>query len=216
MKTTGKPYAVLCCILALLVPGSAMSAQNAAAVQGAVLTPSGMVSINGQLVNKPMTLLGDESISTGPDSGAQITAAGFNTLLASGTVASFSKDSIQLKSGSLRVSSSTGTAVQVGSQRFAPADPGKFTRFEVQSTACEVVVTAQLGNVILPDGKILNRGQSFNHIDDNCGKSLAEEHHIPKAVWIAAGTAAAAAAGIALLETGGSSSHAAAVSPAAP
>ena len=202
------PRALLCCMMALLTPVSTLSAQNAATASGAVITPTGMVTIDGELTTKSSTLLGKETVSTGPDSGAHITAAGTNTVLAADTVASFSQDSIQLKSGAVKITTTSGTATEVGKMKFAPANPSILTKFDVQKSGCEIIVIARAGNVILPDGKVLEQGHSYSHTDDACqgATEVAQGHHIPLAIWVAGGAAAAGtAAGVALLESGSKS-----------
>ena len=201
-----KPRALLCCIKALLMPMSTLSAQNTTTAGGAVITPTGMVTVDGELTTKTSTLLGKETVSTGPDSGAHISAAGTNTVLAADTVASFSRDSIQLKSGAVKITTTSGTGADVGKMRFAPANPANLTKYDVQKSGCEIIVIARAGNVLLPDGKILEQGHSYSHTDDACegATQVAQGHHIPAAIWIAAGAAAAGtAAGVALLESGG-------------
>lgn len=211
--TSRGPHALLCCIMAFLVPVSPLLAQNAPAGDRAVVTPTGMVTINGELTTKTSTLLGDETISTGPDSAAHVTLAGSNTLLSAGTIASFSRASIRLKSGAIKITTNTGTAAQVGEMKFAPADTGALTTFEVQKNGCETTVIARTGRVSLPDGKILEQGRSFTHFDEGCGPATAQAHRIPVAYWVIGGAAAAGGgAGIALLNSGGKTP----VSPARP
>jgi hypothetical protein len=191
-------------MLALLMPVS-LSAQNTAAADGAVLSPTGMVTVDGELTTRSSALLGKETISTGPDSGAHITSTGTNTVLAADTVASFSRDSIQLKSGAVKITTSNGTFAEVDKMKFGPANPAVLTRFDVQKSGCEIIVIARSGSVSMPDGKILEQGHSYSHSDKACegDTQVVQSHHIPAAVWILGGAAAAGtAAGVALLETG--------------
>lgn len=209
--TSRGSHALLCCIVAFLGPVSHLLAQNAPAGDRGVVTPSGMVTINGELTTKTSTLLGDETISTGPDSVAHVTSVGSNTLLSAGTTVSFSRASIQLKSGAIKITTNTGTVAQVGEMKFAPANTGALTTFEVQKNGCETTAIARIGRLYLPDGKILGQGRSFTHFDEGCGAAIAQSRHIPVAYWVIGG-AAGAGAGIALLNSGGATS----VSPARP
>jgi hypothetical protein len=202
--------------MALFMPFSTLSAQNPPAGGGAVITPRGMVTIDGELTTKTSTLLGNETISTGPDSAAHVTLPGTNTVLASNTIASFSQNSIQLKSGGMKITSSSGIVAQVGKLKFVPANPKALTTFEVQKSGCEISVIANSGSISLPDGKILEQGRSFSRSEEGCepaNQTSAQSHHIPPAYWILGGVAAAGTgAGIALLNSGGSTP----VSPSRP
>jgi len=82
---------VLCCILAVLLPMSTASAQNTSA-GGAVLTPNGMVTVNGALINNSSALQDNDTVTTGPESVGHITSPGSNTLLGAGSVAAYSHD----------------------------------------------------------------------------------------------------------------------------
>src|ERR1035438_7864947 len=71
LTTVFNPRAVLCCIIALLLPASTMPAQNAPA-GGATLSPTGQVTINTTPAKNSSALLGNETIRTGLESAADI------------------------------------------------------------------------------------------------------------------------------------------------
>jgi hypothetical protein len=213
-------HSVLCCIMALLLPATTLWAQDTSTGR-AILSPTGIVSINGDLVNNSSALLGNETVSTGPESAAHITSPGTNTILAAGTVVGYSHDVIHLTSGSVLISTTSGMFAEVGKLKFGPAKPGALTKFEVQSAGCAVTVIARLGSVSLPDGRVLAQGESDLSNNDcevakGTGHPAAAAHHIPPYVYwgLAGAGAAGTVAGVALLNSG--SSKAAPVSPSRP
>ncbi len=210
---TCNPRAVMCYIMALLLPVSMLSAQNSPA-GGAILTPHGMVTINGDLVKNSSALLGSEAISTGLESAAQITSSGSDVLIAADTLASYAHDSIQLKSGAILITSRSGMSAQLDKMKISPTNLSALTKFEVRSVGCDVTVSVREGSVTLPDGRVLDKGQSFQGATKPCGTAIAAVgKHIPyAAVGLLALGGAGAAAGVALLNSGG----AAAVSPSRP
>jgi hypothetical protein len=161
-------------------------------------------------------LLGDESITTGPDSVAHITASGSNTLLAANTVVTYSKGYIELKSGSIVITTNNGTFAQVNNLKFAPANQSILTKFEVQKDGCEVTVIARSNKVALPDSRLLDQDRSSNFTDGDCCVAVPlYDHHIPFAYWILGGAGAAGAAAAAAILTR-SATTGAAVSPSRP
>ncbi len=181
MATVFNPRAVLCCIMALLLPVSTLPAQNAPA-KGTILSPSWMVTVNGELVKNSTPLLGNETIKTGPDSAAHITSPGSDTLLAADTVATYSQGSIELKSGVVVITTKNGTFAQVGKLKFAPADQTTLTKFEVRRDGCEVTVLARSNKVSLPDGRLLDQGQSSTGTEgDCCANAHAASRHVRRA-----------------------------------
>ncbi len=165
--TACNPRAVLSCIMALLVSVSTLPAQNAP-TGGATLSATGNVTINGEAVSDSSALLGNESISTGDTSAAQIISTGTNTLLSAKTVASYLRDSIRLKSGTILITSSNGMSAQVGKLKFSPVNQTALTKYEVQKVRCEVIVIARVNSVSLPDGQILEQGKTARRNDDDC------------------------------------------------
>jgi hypothetical protein len=204
--------AVICYILSLLlVPMSTLSAQTTPAA-GAMLSPTGMVTINGELIKNSSALLGSETVSTGPDSGASIAAPGSNISLASNTVADYLHGFIQLKSGAILITSKNGLPTQVDDDlKFAPADRVALTKYEVQIDRCQVTVIARSGSVSLPKDKILEQGRTAQYSRHDCAiAALPEGTRVPAWVWLAG--AAGAGTGIAIAVSGGSSP----VSPSRP
>ncbi len=196
--------AVMCYMMALLLPVSMLSAQSSPAGR-AILTPNGMVTINGDLVRNSSALLGSEAISTGQDSAAHITLSGSDIIIAADTTASFARDSMQLKSGAILITSRSGMSAQLDSTKFTPANLSALTKYEVRSVGCDVTVSVREGSVILPDGRVLGKGQSFQGATKPCAGAIATVgKHIPYAVWgLVALGGAGAAAGVALLSSGG-------------
>ena len=168
MTTVFNPRAVLCCIMSLLLPASTLPAQNAPA-GGAILSPSGLVTINNNDIGKNSSaLLGNETIATGPQSAAHITSPGSDTLVAASTIATYERDSIELKSGLIVITTNNGTFARVGKLKFAAANQGTLTKFEVQKDGCDVTVTARSKSVALPDGQVLDEGRSARSTDRDC------------------------------------------------
>jgi hypothetical protein len=195
---------------------SLTKAKNAPA-GGAIITPSGQVTINSDAVMASSTLLGNETISTGSGSAAHITSSGSDTLVTAGTVITYSRDSIELKSGTVVITTNNGMFAQVGKLKFAPEDQGTLTKFEVRKNGCDVTVIARSNKVSLPQGKVLDQDRHDNFTDgDCCAAAPLDAHHVPYALYgLIGGGAAAAAAGVALL-TRGSSGTVTAVSPSHP
>jgi len=185
---------------------------------GAILSPSGLVTINNDLARNSSALLGDETISTGPDSAAHITAPGSETLVAPSTVVIYSKSYIELKSGSIVITTNKGTFAQVNSLKFAPLNESALTKFEVQKDGCDVTVIARSNKVSLPDSQVLDQDRSSSYTDgDCCAAVLLDEHHVPWTLWglVGAGGAGAAAAA-AILTRGTATGTPTAVSPSRP
>lgn len=210
--------AVMCCMMALLLPVSMLSAQNSPAGR-AILTPNGMVTVNGDLVNNSSALLGSEAISTGPESAAHITSSGSDILMAADTNASFAHDSIQLTSGAVLITSRNGMSAQLKDMKFTPTSLSALTKYEAHLSGCDVTVSVREGSITLPDGRVLDKGQSFQGSTKPCERAIATAgKHIPYAVWGLVGAGGAgAAAGVALLNSGkANSGKAGAVSPSQP
>jgi hypothetical protein len=207
------PRSMLCCILATLLSISTLSAQNTPA-GGALLSANGIVTVNGDLVKDSSAISDNDTVSTGPDSLAHITSPGSNTLLASESIAAYSHDSIRLTSGAISIATSGGMYAQVHKLKFAPANQGALTKYEVRIDGCEVIVFARTGRVSLPDGKILDEGASHQSTDRDCATAKLKPFPAPGAAlsglspgtWAAVvgGTAAAGATAAALaLKSGG-------------
>lgn len=209
------PRAVMCYVLALLLPVSMLSAQNSPA-GGAILLSRGMVTINGDLVKNSSALLGSEEISTGMESAAQITSSGSDVLIAADTMASYAHDAIHLRSGAILITSRSGMSAQLDKMKFSPTNLSALTKYEVRSVGCDVTVSVREGRVSLPDGRVLDKGQSFQGTSVPCDKAIAAAavgKHIPyAALGLLALGGAGTAAGVALLNSGG----AVAVSPSSP
>lgn len=209
-----KTTAIFCYGLAVLVPGTLWAQDSPAG--GAVVSPSGTVSVNSSIVSGSSTLFGNEKISTGPKSAAELSAPGTHVVIAEQTSAEYSVDSIHLSSGTITIASSNGVYAQVGQQKIVPANRAILTKFRVQSAGCDVLVDAISQDLTLPDGKVLQEGKSARLLDKDCAAAVAPTtalggHRIPAAIWWV-GAAAAGAAGVALLNSGGSTP----VSPSRP
>jgi hypothetical protein len=222
--TIRNQHSVLCCILAFLLPVSTVSAQNAPA-GGAILNPNGIVTVNGTLINNSSALQDNDTVSTGPESVVHITSPGSNTLLGADSVAAYSHDSISLTAGEVSIATSGGMSTQVHKLRFGPAKPEVLTKYEVRIDGCEVTVIARTGSVLLPDGGVLDQGNSRRSSDKDC--EMAKQTPINRApgaavsglspttgYWVIGGIAAAGgtAAAVVLLTEGGRK----AVSPSRP
>jgi hypothetical protein len=209
-----------CCILAVLLPVSTLSAQNTPA-GGAILSSNGIVAVNGVLIKDSSALADNDTVSTGPESVVHITSPGSNTLLASESIAAYSHDAIRLSSGAVSIATSNGMYTQVHKLKFAPANPGAFTKYEVRIDRCEVTTVARTGSVSLPDGKILAQGDNDRRIDKDCAAAVVAHNGIPASPlaglspvgWTIIGGAAAGGLGTVLLLGSGGGNP---LSPAAP
>ena len=130
--------------MALLMPLSMMAADN-----GAMAFPTGNVSVNGKGLSSPTAIFAGDRIRT--DGGnLSLTAAGSSVQVGERSSVTYSASQLQLASGGMKVSTTTGMAGQVRNLTLRP-ESGKSV-YTVSERDGKVMIAALEGNLALSDG----------------------------------------------------------------
>ena len=128
------------------------------AVQGALLSGRGAVTVNGQPSRSSQALLPGDLIVTPADGGANLTLDGTSILLTGAVAARFEGAGITLERGALSAGTQKGFLVRTGCLTIAPVDPNQWTEFAVtDSENATVTVLVRKGAVNITEADKIDR-----------------------------------------------------------
>jgi len=137
----------LCCVLALIFPGSLFAADATA-----LLYISGTGWLNGSSVPRSSAIFSGDLIQTKSNSIANINARGSNITILADSLVQFEGDSLRIEHGAVSVATSSGLATRAGEVKVAPVAE-RWTEFEVAHVDGSVKIAARKGDVNISDSQ---------------------------------------------------------------
>jgi len=122
-----------------------------AADTGAMLVPSGKVSVNGAAVPRSTAAFPGDRIETAANSGVTLTLAGSSVQLAPQSSAVFQPAAIELGPGAATVATTSGMKGQVLNLKLAPTSASAKYRFGLRGN--KVIIAVLEGSLKINDGK---------------------------------------------------------------
>ena len=159
-----------CWAMVLCFPAATMLAD----VNAAMLQVAGDVQVNGARTNRSRAVFAGDRVQTGAESTATVSTTGSTLLLGPASDMLFEGSTVQMRAGSLAVSTSKSIAVQVGILSIKPAKAER-TRFEIRHEAGVLQVVAREGSLSVSNGKdmvLLEAGQMLSQAADAKAPSM--------------------------------------------
>ena len=156
-------HGVVCGLLAVLVPAQLMGGELAAAM----LYTNGPAWVNGSEVPKSGALFTGDLLQTRADATANIQAAGTNVMVMADSLVKIRERAVELKHGSVRVTTARGLAAQAGEVTVKPVSDA-WTEFQVTDVDGRVQIAAAKGDVTVQDEKgttTVSQGQQTTRDD---------------------------------------------------
>ncbi len=155
--------AVVCCLLAILVPAQLLMGESASAM----LYANGSAWLNGTEVPKSAAVFSGDMLQTRSDSTANIQASGSSVMVLSDSMVKFRGPSVEIEHGAVRVTTSRGLAAQAGDVTVKPASDA-WTEFQVTDLDGRVLIAASKGDVTVQDDQgttTVSQGQTTTRDD---------------------------------------------------
>lgn len=138
---------ILACMLAVILPAAAMSAETHAAM----LYASNTVMLNGVGAERSSAVFAGDRIQTPANGAVRLTAEGSTVMVGPSTALVYEGDAVRLGSGSTMVTTDKGMKTRVQRLQIAPAAPAR-TSYRVVRGEGQVLVAALHGSVKISDG----------------------------------------------------------------
>jgi hypothetical protein len=159
-------HAVVCCLMAVVVPAQLMGGELASAM----LYTNGPTWVNGSTAPKSAAVFAGDMLQTRADSTANIQAAGSNVMVLADSLVKFQGPAVEIEHGSVRVTTSRGLAAQAGDVTVKPAAANAWTEFQVTDVDGQVQIAASKGDLTVQDDKgttTVSQGQQTTRDDTN-------------------------------------------------
>lgn len=137
----------LALMMAVLLPMSMMAAD----VTTGMLHARGAVTLNGNKAPASSAVFAGDTLRTGADAAANISARGSQILLAANSTATLGDNALQLTSGSAMVSTSTGTTAGVRDLTITPARD-ETSRYYIEQAEGRIKIAALEGGLAIRSG----------------------------------------------------------------
>jgi hypothetical protein len=134
-------------MMAVLLPVSMMAAD----VTTGMLHVRGAVTLNGNKAPATSAVFAGDTLRTGADAAASISARGSQILLAANSAATMGDNALQLNSGSALITTSTGTTAGVRDLTIAPAKD-ETARYYIEQAEGRVKIAALEGGLAIRNG----------------------------------------------------------------
>jgi hypothetical protein len=155
--------AIVCCLLAVLVPSQLLGGESASAM----LYANGAAWLNGSEVPKSAAVFSGDMLQTRADSSASIQAAGSNVMVLADSLVKFQGPTVEIEHGAVRVTTSRGLAAQAGDVTVKPVS-NVWTEFQVTDVDGRVQIAANKGDLTIQDDKgttTISQGQQTTRDD---------------------------------------------------
>ncbi len=136
--------ASLCC--AVLLSAAALTGQN----NGAMLYAHGNVTLNGAALGQSSSIFAGDRLTTADSSVATINRIGSSVVVNPNSSVQYTQSSIEVMSGTARVSTLTGMSAQAGQVTITPKDGT--AKFDIVQSSAGTVVTPREGALVVHDG----------------------------------------------------------------
>jgi hypothetical protein len=156
-------HAIVCCLLAVLVPMQLMGGELASAM----LYTNGSAWLNGSAVPKSAAVFAGDMLQTRAETTANIQAAGSNVMVLADSLVKFQGPSVEIEHGSVRVTTSRGLAAQAGDVTVKPA-ANSWTEYQVTDVDGRVQIAANKGDLMIQDDQgttTIQQGQQSTRDD---------------------------------------------------
>ncbi len=154
------PERLACLLILLAVPAMATQPNN-----GAVLTSSGVVVLNGAGAPPPSTaIFPGDSVRTVSGSVVTISSPGSTVLMPQNSQLTFNGNAVALNDGRAVVTTSKGLSVRTEQYVIAPAANGT-AQYDIEKSAGALLVHASQGGLTITAG-----GKSYNLAEGSTGK----------------------------------------------
>jgi len=177
--------AIVCCVLAVLVPAQSFAGESASAM----LYTNGAAWLNGNEVPKSAAVFSGDLLQTRADSTASIQAAGSNVMVLADSLVKFQGPRVEIEHGTVRVTTSRGLAAQAGDVTVKPVSNG-WTEFQVTDVDGRVQIAANKGDLAIQDDKgttTISQGQQTTRDDTNDTEKKKKKRRNSGAATAAAG-----------------------------
>lgn len=170
---------VVCCVLIILLPGSLIAADTAAAM----VYTNGAAWINGGDVPRSSSAIfvGD-LLQTRSDSIANINQPGSTITVLADSLVKFEGSSLQIEHGAVTVSTSRGVSTSAGDVKVTPVS-NAWTEFNVMDVDGTVRIAARKGDLKISSGKettLLAQGQETT-LNESSGSGGSKHKGTPSA-----------------------------------
>ena len=145
-------------VLLLLFPCAVMASET-----GAMVFPSGNVSVNGSKALQPTAIFAGDRVQTGDKSGVVLTLAGSTVQVAAQSSMVFDKAGVGLGAGGATVSTTAGLQGKLRNLKLTPAGSGA-TKYSFGMRDNKIYIAALQGSVRINDGRqdmLLNPGKAL-------------------------------------------------------
>lgn len=133
-------------LLAVLLSGAALSGQD----NGAMLYAHGNVTLNGAALGQSSSIFVGDRLTTADSSVATINRVGSSVVVNPNSSVQYTQSSIEVMSGTARVSTLSGMSAQAGGVTITPKDGA--AKFDVVQSSAGTVVTPREGALVVRDG----------------------------------------------------------------
>ncbi|HET7183252.1 MAG TPA: hypothetical protein VFI82_01105 [Terriglobales bacterium] len=201
---------ILACLLAVLLPSAAMSAET----QAAMLYTSNPVKVNGIGAERSSAVFAGDRIETPANTTVTLTAAGSTVMVGPVSSLVYEGEALRLGSGSTVVTTEKGMKTQVQRLVISPAAAQQRSSYGVIRSDGQVMIAAFHGSVKILDGaseKIVADGDTASIPDPETSEQGGAQpaattgrignHKMSTAALLLLLIGAAAAAGIIVYET---------------
>lgn len=136
-------FVIWCMVLS--IPASSFAAD----VNSAMLRVQGEVLVNGALAHDRAVFAGD-TIASGERASATLTLPGGNVQVQPSSTVVFEKDSLTVRNGAARVSTSKGMTARVDNLTVTPA--AQVADYSIRRTGSELLISAGKSSITITDG----------------------------------------------------------------
>jgi hypothetical protein len=133
--------------MAILLPASMMAAD----ISSGMLYARGAVTLNGSKAPASSAVFAGDTLRTGDDASANISARGSRVLLAANSAAVLGDNALELTSGSALVTTSTGMTAAVRDLTVGPAKD-ETARFYIEQAEGRIKIAALEGGLAIRNG----------------------------------------------------------------
>lgn len=139
------------------------AATFAADVNSAMLRVHGKVTVNGSELRHERAIFAGDTVASGERATATLTAAGSSVQLQPNSTLVFGSDSVTVRDGGARISTSRGMTARVDNVTVAPAAAA--ADYSVNRTGADLQITASRSSLTISDGTrsmTINPGQALS------------------------------------------------------